>query len=70
MGYWKTIVIDGKPKHWNKPDCHWRIKSDGTEAIIEFVGSRADYDEVNQDTDCEELTRKEAEQLARSWDQT
>ncbi len=70
MGYWKTKVINGKPKFWDKPDCHWRIKPDGTEAIIEFTGSRADYDELNKDIDTQELTRNQAEELARVWNQS
>ena len=69
MGYWKTKVINGKPKFWDKPGCHWRISPDGTEAIIELTGTRDDYDELNGDTDTEELTRREAEELARSWNQ-
>ena len=67
MGYWKTKVIDGVPKFGHKPGCHWRIKPDGAEAIIEFVGAREDYDQMNVDADTVELTRKEAEELARSW---
>ena len=69
MGYWKTPVIDSLPKYHDKPNCHYRIKADGTEAIIEFSGSRDDYDEVNQDPDCTELTRKQAGELARLWNQ-
>lgn len=69
MGYWKTPVADGLPKYHDKPNCHCRIKADGTEAIIEFAGTRADYDEVNADPDCEELTREQAAELARSWNQ-
>ena len=69
MGFWKTKVVEGLPKFHDKPECHWRLKPDGTEAIIEFSGSREDYDEVNQDPDCTELTRKQAEELARSWNQ-
>lgn len=67
MGYWKVPVTDGQPKHHDKPGCHWRIKPDGTLAIIEFTGARNDYDEVNRDPDCEELTREQAGELARSW---
>ena len=67
MGFWKTKVVSGTPKFSTKPGCHWRISPDGTEAKIEFSGTRADYDELNQDTDTTELTRKQAETLARSW---
>lgn len=69
MGYWRTPVVDGLPKFHDKPGCHWRIKPDGTQAIIEFTGTREDYDDVNADPDCDELTRTEAGELARSWNQ-
>ena len=69
MGYWKTVVADGKPKFHDKPDCHWRMKPDGSEAIFEFIGSREDYNQMNADPDTTELTRKQAEELARSWNQ-
>ena len=69
MGYWKTKVIGGQPKFSDKPGCHWRISPDGTEAIIELTGTRADYDEINGDIDTQELTRHEAEELSRSWNQ-
>ena len=69
MGYWKTPVVDGIPKYSDKPNCHCRVKPDGTEAIIEFQGSREDYDEVNQDPACVELTRNQAGLLARSWNE-
>lgn len=69
MGYWKTKVIDGHPKFWDKQGCHYRISPDGAEAIIELTGTRTDYDEINQDADTVELTRRQAEELARSWNQ-
>ena len=69
MGYWKTKVISGKPKFSDKPGCHWRMSPDGTVAIIELTGTRADYDELNGDVDTTELTRREAEELSRSWNQ-
>jgi len=70
MGYWKTKVIKGKPKFHDLPDCHWRISPDGKEAIIEFIGEREDYEKLNQDPDTQELTRKQAEELARSWNRS
>lgn len=69
MGYWKTPVADGLPKYHDKPNCHFRLKPDGMEAIIEFEGSRTDYDEINQDPDCIELTRSQAALLAQSWNE-
>jgi hypothetical protein len=69
MGYWKTKVINGTPKFSDKPGCHYRISPDGIEAIIELTGTRTDYDEINGDIDTQELTRHQAEELARSWNQ-
>lgn len=69
MGYWKTKVITGTPKFSDKLGCHYRISPDGLEAILEFTGTRADYDEINQDADTVELTRRQAEELSRSWNQ-
>lgn len=70
MGYWKTKVIDGSPRFSDKPGCHYRLSPDGLEAIIEITGARADYDEMNTDPDTVELTRREAEELSRSWNQS
>ena len=67
MGYWNTIVIEGKPKFWDKPNCRWKLSPLQDEGLIDFIASQADYDEVNADPDTTELTRAQAEDLSHAW---
>jgi len=67
MGFWSTIVIEGKPKYWDKPNCRWKLNPTEDESLIEVVASQADYDEINADPDTVELTQDQADSLSSSW---
>ena len=67
MGYWRTIVIEGKPKYWDKPNARWKLSPPEDESLLEVIASHADYEEINADTDTEELTASQAAALAVLW---
>jgi hypothetical protein len=69
MALFVTSVTQGAPKFAGKPGAHWHMSPDGTRAIIEFIGTRADYAEAKADPDTTELTRREAQELGRQWDE-
>lgn len=67
MGYWKTDVLEGRPKFWDKPNCRWKLGPLGDEALIEFHATSADYAEVNAEPGTVELTFSQARALSASW---
>lgn len=69
MALFLTSVNQGTPKFAGKPGAHWRTSADGTQAIIEFISARADYAEAKADPDTTELTRRQAQELGRQWDE-
>lgn len=69
MAIFKTIVTDGNPKFHYKAGCHWRLSPDATEAVIEFKGTYEDYREAKNDVDTIELTRRQALEIVRQWDE-
>ena len=69
MALFLTSVNQGTPKFAGKPVAHWRMNPDGTQAIIEFISTRADYAEAKADPDTTELTRREAQEVGRQWDE-
>lgn len=69
MALFLTSVDQGTPKFGGKPGAHWRTSPDGAQAIIEFISTRADYAEAKADADTTELTRRQAQELGRQWDE-
>lgn len=67
MGYWRTVVIEGRPTYWDKPNARWKLSPPEDESLLEVTASHADYDEINGDPDTEELTASQAVSLAVSW---
>ena len=67
MGFWKTIIIQGRPKFWDKPGVRWKFNPRHDQALFEFTGSRDEYDQINTDPDTHELLSEEADQLSQDW---
>ena len=67
MGFWKTVLIEGRPKFWDMPNARWKLGPFEDKALIEITGSQSAYDEVNSDPDTTELTRGEVEALSNAW---
>jgi len=67
MGYWKTIVIEGKPKFWDKPQIRWQISPQKDQALLDFIGAQADYNQLNADPDTVELLTEQAQALSQAW---
>lgn len=67
MGFWQTILIEGQPKYSEFPGARWQLNPAGGDAVIELIGSIADYAVFNADPDMQELTRTAAETLSALW---
>lgn len=68
MAIFLTTVTAGVPKFSDRPGAHWRLSPDGTQAIVEFFGTRRDYARAKAESGTTELTRRDARALGRRWD--
>ncbi len=68
MAIFLTTATAGTPKFSDQPGAHWRLSPDGTQAIVEFIGTSEDYAAAKADPDTTELTRREARALGETWD--
>ena len=68
MALFLTIVAGGVPRFSDMPGAHWRMSPDGTQAILEFLGTREEYALAKADPDTTELTRGRARAIGKQWD--
>lgn len=68
MAIFLTTATGGTPKFSDKPGAHWRLSPDGTQAIVEFIGTSEDYAAAKANPGTTELTRREARALGENWD--
>lgn len=61
-------VSDGVPAFADTPGASWRIAPAGDEAILEIDDAEPGCARVRAGPDSSEITREEAQRLARGWD--